>query len=134
MSASILIPAVFAFVWLLFWTIAGVMLARIRKDAKVGVRVVGEVTGFGDFSNNGRIMYVAHYQAVVDGRTVTGASSTGRSWKSPAVGTRVPLYYRADDAEEPLHAGGAGRYLLPAILIAVGTPFAMIAVAGAIAI
>jgi hypothetical protein len=51
-----------------------------------------------------------------------------KSWKSPAVGTRVALYYRADDPENQLHEMGVGRFMLPGIFIALGVLMAGIGI------
>jgi len=127
---AFLIPAIFALVTLVMWTIGGVWLFRVRSDVSRGTRVMGEVTGFGSYVSRGQTMYYAHYRVVLgDGRSVTGRSAMAKNWQSPSVGTKVPLVYRGDRPEQPLGEMGFAQYLLTIIMFGVGLPFAVLTVA-----
>ncbi len=108
--------ALFGAVGLGLWVLAAYQLLQARR----GVLVDAEVTGFTTYVDRGQTMYSARLKAVVDGREVHGTSAVAKSWESPPVGTVVRARYRAEDPEAPLVDGGPGQYVLPAALFLVG--------------
>ena len=108
----------------LLLVIATALLQRARRPF---VRVPAEVIGFAEGRMQGRTMFAPIYRATLsDGRTLESQRGVSRSSKTPPVGTRVTLRYRAGDAS-PLSSDGFLPYLAPAILFGVGVPLGVAA-------
>jgi hypothetical protein len=103
------------------WILGAVLFVGARKRMSTGVPMTAEVTGFASFVDRGQTMYCAQYRAVLpDGRTVTGAATTSKSWQSPNVGTRVPVRYHADNPDNALTDTSFVPYIAPLVLFVVG--------------
>ncbi len=111
-----------------FWTASAIGLLAIWKDARTAIRVTGQVTGADSYVDKGRMMYITKYSATIDGATVTGSGGSAKSWQPPAVGTSVALYYRANDAKNPLGETGFKRYLWPLAFFVAALPWGIPAI------
>ena len=129
MGQSFVIPFVFALGTVVMWIAGGVLSLVLRNRSARGIRVVGEITEFGEFIDRGQRMYFAKYQATLpDGRVMAGHSPRAKNWQSPKIGTRVDLYFREENGEPFLSEAGPVRYLIPIILFAGSIPFIAMAV------
>jgi hypothetical protein len=121
MLARMVVVIVLGVVAMGLWILGAVLFVVARKRMSTGVPMTAEVTGFASFVDRGQTMYCAQYRAVLpDGRAVTGAATTSKSWKSPNVGTRVPVRYHADNPENALTDTSFVPYIAPLVLFAVG--------------
>ena len=106
----------FGAVGVALWALAVFLLLQARR----GILVDAEVTGFTTFIDRGQTMYTPQLKAVIDGREVRGTSSLAKSWESPPVGTVVRARYRANDPEAPLVGAGTTEFILPTVIFALG--------------
>jgi hypothetical protein len=115
---------VFGVVAIGLWILGGALFFGARKRMSTGVPMTAEVTGFASYVSRGQTMYCAQYRAVLhDGRVVTGAATTSKSWKSPNVGAKVAVRYHPDDPENALTDTSIVPYIAPLVLFGVGALF-----------
>ena len=108
------------------------LIARPVFAARRGARrVVGECIRHGDYISHGQTMYYPIFRVVLpDGRTIEHETRTAlaKNWKSPKVGTKRPLLYRAGVGDENgLEMMGLMPFLPSIILVVAGLGFAMAA-------
>ena len=98
--------------------IAFKMYMGVRTQRSRGVRLVGEVASHGEYVSHGQTMFYPIYTATLhDGKRVEGQAATtmAKTWRSPKVGTKRTIIYRA--GEDPPFSELGFVPLLPALIM-----------------